>query len=229
MAKKSDAAATGCLIAIGIIVVPFVLLYEWLGPVGFWIIVLLLSVLVLVGFIKQPQDKSGSATPTTAKKKLSRSNRKWETYTRYDTKLNEYVVETDWPAQFKQIEQAITESDYDFARVWLQKFAYTITGNSEVSQELKDWFKRIMTEFAKQDPLYREVMDGVKFVVMRHPGIVQSKMYQLTPHIDQETIRYVLYFAHELGDITRRKKGRSYELFPAGQVIDAEVIDNSAK
>ena len=96
--------------------------------------------------------------------------------------------------------------------------------NESVTDAQRADFTRLMTAFAKEDPLYREVIDAVRFVVERHPGIVQSKMYQLFPHLDPETIRYVLYFAHELGDITRSKKGRSYELRIPGQIIDSEVV-----
>lgn len=147
-----------------------------------------------------------------------------ETTIRHDQSTGDFIVETDWEKQFQQIDQARRSGDYDFARVWLQKFAYTITGNDSVSQEVKDRFKRLMTEFAKEDPLYREVMAHVKPLVMQQPGIVQSTIYKKFPHLEQETIRYVLYFAHEIGDITRRKKGRSYELMPPGQVIEGEVV-----
>lgn len=149
------------------------------------------------------------------------------TLTKHHPETGELIVETDWEAQFQEIDRARYAGDYDFARMWLQKFANYITGNEHVSQGLKDRFKLAMTAFAKEDPLYCEVIKAVRFVVMNCPGLLQTKTYQLFPHHDQESIRYVLYFAHELGDITRRKKGRSYELFLPSQLVDGEVIEET--
>jgi len=109
------------------------------------------------------------------------------------------------------IEAAINSGNWDWARAALQKMAYEMVGD-HVSQQDKDNFKALMTRFAQKDPLYREVMGLLLPVIQQNPGILQSKIYGFAPH-DQETIRYVLYFAHELGDLTRIKKGNSYQLF----------------
>lgn len=109
--------------------------------------------------------------------------------------------------------------NYDVARAILQKFAYGMVGPG-VSEDDKARFRTLMTGFALDDPLYREVMGKLKPIVLAHPGILQSSIYPYLPEYDQETVRYVAYFGHEIGDIHRRKKGRSYELLPPGVVID---------
>lgn len=118
----------------------------------------------------------------------------------------------------EEIERAWRAGDYDAARAALQKHAYGMLGASEDDKQI---FRQVVTEFAKDDPLYQEIMAKIKPLVLSHPGILQSTIYQELPEYDQETIRYVAYFGHEIGDIHRRKKGRSYELLPPGTVIDA--------
>lgn len=108
---------------------------------------------------------------------------------------------------------AINSGDWDWARAALQKIAYSMVG-SGVTQAQKDEFKGLMIYFADRDPLYKALLKQLLPVIKREPGILQSKIYDFAPEYDQETIRYVLYFAHELGDINRVKKGRSYNLFP---------------
>jgi hypothetical protein len=109
--------------------------------------------------------------------------------------------------------------NYDVARALLQKAAYGMVG-AGVNEEDNARFKTLMTTFALDDPLYREVMAKLKPIVLAQPGILQSSVYARLPEYDQETVRYVAYFGHEIGDIHRRKKGRSYELLPPGRVID---------
>jgi len=117
------------------------------------------------------------------------------------------------------IEGAINSGNWDWARTALQKMAYEMVGD-HVSQQEKDSFKALMTRFAEQDPLYREVMALLLPVIQQNQGILQSKIYGFAPGYDQETLRYVLYFAHELGHIVRLKQGRSYKLLPPGETID---------
>lgn len=214
------------LIIMAIVVAPFVLLWQEVGPVWFLVIVVGIPVLVAVrwnpqkAFEKARAAKNQPTVPVVAEKSPS-SERKIETYIRHDAEQGVDYIETDWPAQFRQIEQARAEKDFDFARLWLQKFAYTITGKADVPQEIKDRFKRVMTDFAEEDPLYREVMAIALPYILANPGTLQSKIYGHLPHWSEEEVRYVLYFANELGHIHRRKKGRSYELLPPGAVIDA--------
>lgn len=122
----------------------------------------------------------------------------------------------------EDIEHAWQSGNYDLARGALQKYAYGMVGPG-VSEEDKARFRTVMTTFAQDDPLYREVMAKLKPVVLANPGILQSSIYTRLPEYDQETVRYVAYFGHEIGDIHRRKKGRSYELLPPGEVIDMQT------
>lgn len=108
---------------------------------------------------------------------------------------------------------------YDEVRLRLQKISYGMLEKG-VTEDDRQRFRQFMTEFAQVDPLYREVIALVKPFVIDHPGTLQSEVYAKFPAYGQETLRYVLYFAHELGAIHRRKKGRSYELLPPGRVVD---------
>lgn len=99
----------------------------------------------------------------------------------------------------------------------LQKIAYTMVGPSVTAEEKKR-FTQQMTEFAKEDPLYNEVMARLIPLVQANPGITQSKLYKGEPDHIKEQMRYVLYFASELGHIRRVKKGNSYELYPPNMV-----------
>lgn len=127
-------------------------------------------------------------------------------------------VDPDSPIEVEVAHQWAS-GNYDMARAILQKFAYGMVGKG-VSEDDKARFRTLMTEFALDDPLYREVMAKLKPIVLAQPGILQSAVYASLPEYDQETVRYVAYFGHEIGDIHRRKKGRSYELLPPGAVID---------
>ncbi|WP_171694570.1 hypothetical protein [Methylomonas sp. ZR1] len=124
----------------------------------------------------------------------------------------EYQLSIDWESKFLQIEQAVKHGDYEFARIWLQKFAYTSV-DKDVPQFVRDRFKSLMSAFAKEDPLYRRLISEIKPIIESQPGVLQTSLYPLLPEFNEEQIRYVLYFAHELGDLNRLKKGRSYQLF----------------
>lgn len=75
-----------------------------------------------------------------------------------------------------------------------------------------------MTHFANEDPLYRQVMERITPLVQANPGMMQSTIYKGQSDEIKEQIRYVLYFAHELGDIHRIKKGNSYLLYLPGYI-----------
>ena len=92
----------------------------------------------------------------------------------------------------------------------MQKMAYTI--NREPA-ETQARFKLLMTTFARQDPLYKTGMELVHEIVAKEPGIRQTKLYPHLQPMSTEDARYVLYFAHELGDICRVKKGNSYLVY----------------
>jgi tetratricopeptide (TPR) repeat protein len=112
-----------------------------------------------------------------------------------------------------EIESAWKRGDYDFVRAQLQKIAHTMVGSS-VSPEEKKRFTDLMKSFAKDDPLYNDVMSRLTPLLNEHPGMLQSQIYKGQPDHIKEQIRYVLYFANELGHIRRVKKGNSYELYP---------------
>ncbi|WP_435626953.1 hypothetical protein [Candidatus Ferrigenium straubiae] len=111
------------------------------------------------------------------------------------------------------IETAWARGDYDWARQQLQKIAYGMVGDSVTDAQRKS-FTRLMTDFAREDPLYQEVMARVIPLVQANPGMLQSQIYKGQPDHIKEQMRYVLYFANELGHIKRIKKGNSYKLLP---------------
>lgn len=116
-----------------------------------------------------------------------------------------------------EIIEAYERQEFDELRRFLQKIAYGMV-DKRVPQEEKDEFKKIMTYFANRDPLYKDMIVKLIPIIAKQEGILQSKIYPYLPQYDPETIRYVLYFAHELGDIRREKKGRSYELYTSTYV-----------
>jgi hypothetical protein len=119
-----------------------------------------------------------------------------------------------------EIVSAWERGNYDWARRELQKIAYTLVDKS-VPQETKDEFTRLMAEFAKEDPLYRQVMARLLPMIHANPGMMQSQIYKGESDEIKEQMRYVIYFSDVLGHIRREKKGNSYRLFPPGNVIDA--------
>lgn len=122
----------------------------------------------------------------------------------------------DFEALFRE---TMRRGMYDIARQQLQKIAYTMVS---AKPEDKNRFTQVMSEFARQDPLYMDIMATVMKIVEKEPGIKQTQTYKYFPGYSPEEIRYVLYFAHEIGDIFRKKKGNTYQLFPSGTVIDGD-------
>jgi hypothetical protein len=116
-----------------------------------------------------------------------------------------------WLAHCIEIENAWNRGDYDWARQQLQRIAYGMVEPSVTDTQRAD-FTRLMTAFAKEDPLYNDVMQRVIPMITANPGIVQSQIYKGQPDDIKEQMRYVLYFANELGHINRIKKGNSYQL-----------------
>lgn len=127
--------------------------------------------------------------------------------------VKDKTMNTDYPNGTPlEIIEAYERQSFDEMRRFLQQVAYGMVGKG-VSQEDKDEFKKIMTFFANRDPLYKEMIVKLIPIIAKQEGILQSKIYPYLPEYDTEVIRYVLYFAHELGDVKRVKKGRSYELY----------------
>lgn len=128
---------------------------------------------------------------------------------------------------FRTIKPMLANGDWNGARLFLQKCAY---GIKQQSAEEQQNFKEIMTAFASSDPLYRMCLDSVLPIIQENPGIKQTALYaHMTAAPDAEIARYVLYFADELGDVVRRKKGNSYLVFPAGFVIPDEPVKKRRK
>lgn len=112
----------------------------------------------------------------------------------------------DFKAQFDS-------DDWNQKRQFLQKIAYGIAAHPRREQDV---FKLFMTVFAESDPLYRLCLAQLLPVVTATPGIKQTDLYGHMPAApDVELARYVLYFAHELGEVVRVKKGRTYQVYPA--------------
>jgi len=110
--------------------------------------------------------------------------------------------------------------DFDTARMGYQKTAYA---SPRLTDEcLKEALKRELTGFAQSDPLYRELMAEILPLVKQCPGIKQTELYALL-NFDREIVSYVLYFAAEIFDLVRRKSGRTYQLFPPGNMIEGGI------
>lgn len=202
--RKNNSAMFGWMLILS----PFVFIYDKLGPLLFWGAVGFISVMMFA--------MSSSSNKQKRQKRQGRTNAKSGKFQPVMQRVNnedgDDTIEINWPETFIVIDKAIHKKDYDFARTWLQKFAQVIV-RKEVPQAMRDRFRILMTVFAKEDPLYLDVLPKIKFLVDAEPGILQTAIYPMLPQYSQETLRYVLYFAHELGDLTRLKKGRSYQLF----------------
>lgn len=146
-----------------------------------------------------------------AKKEKRAAKTKSKEVIKEDTLSNieEYIYPENTPIE---IIQEYEKQDFEQMRRYLQQIAQGMVGNRHTEEEKKE-FKEIMTYFASRDPLYMELIKQLCVIVAKNEGILQSKIYPYVPNYDTSTVRYVLYFAHELGDILRIKKGRSYELF----------------
>ncbi len=121
------------------------------------------------------------------------------------------VAELDWGKQMAEIRKAWEAGDYEFARTWLQKLAYTITAE-KAPDSVHAKFKELMVAFTKDDPLYATVMDVALPVIREQPGIIQSQLAKQYPQFDAEQFRYAMYYGEIIGDVVREKKGRSYAL-----------------
>ncbi|GHU33567.1 hypothetical protein AGMMS50256_25720 [Betaproteobacteria bacterium] len=107
----------------------------------------------------------------------------------------------------------LRDGDYDGARMALQKIASIVHSEKAENPDLVRRFTALMCQFTRIDPLYRECMEIIVPLVEASPGILQTALYPKLP-VDVETARYVLYFAHETGDLVREKKGNSYKVYP---------------
>ncbi|MBZ0330857.1 hypothetical protein KZO25_11080 [Halomonas sp. ANAO-440] len=118
----------------------------------------------------------------------------------------------DWFNQRTLATALAVQPGVDASRETLQKVAYEITRPSH-PEEQQQWFRECMTQFVRLDPMYQKTIGRVRDMVRQRPGVVQSEIYKERTEPEMEVARYVLYFAHELGDIRREKAGRSYKLY----------------
>ncbi|HDR1021280.1 TPA: hypothetical protein QB352_000517 [Pasteurella multocida] len=109
---------------------------------------------------------------------------------------------------------AWNNTDYNYARQCYQKIAYSYNDFTELEQET---FTKEVSEFAKNDPVYQQIVELVKEQIRLEKGpILQSKLTNIVKidygEAGAELLRYVLYYAAYNDDIIRTKKGRSYLL-----------------
>lgn len=115
----------------------------------------------------------------------------------------------------EDIAAAVANADWNTARRWLQKIAYRMVA-PEVTAEGKAQFTAIMKTFASGDPAYGKLLDRALPTIRAQPGVMQSEFTRGLVGEEVEIVRYMFYFAHELGDIVRVKKGNSYQLYAPG-------------
>lgn len=115
---------------------------------------------------------------------------------------------------------ALQAHNEDAARLYYQKAAY---GSPHLTAEQNQTLKAEITQFVATDSKYQYYIAPLRQAVQQNEGILQSKLYAvLDVHDEQnkEAIRYIAYFAHELGDIVRIKSGRSYRLYSSQAIAD---------
>lgn len=104
--------------------------------------------------------------------------------------------------------------DFDTARMYYQKAAYSIHGTDKSNQ---DTFTQEVAQFAREDPVYQRGVQLIReYIKEQNKPVLQSDMtaYVKKYYGEQQTevLRYVLYYAEVRKDLYRRKQGRSYLL-----------------
>jgi len=91
---------------------------------------------------------------------------------------------------------------------------------TELEQASKEY-----DSFVQRDPIFKKLFTALNAGIKENPGILQSEitgkfetmnwgqLYNYDRPIAKDDVYYALYFADKFGYITRKKKGRSYELF----------------
>lgn len=208
MAKKSDSVLYAVLFVLALIALPFIWLYQTVGQGWFLAIVVGLPVVGLTAYVIRHRRLNAQARDE-ALKLQEEERRLRDLGWIFDDSFNLYLL--------SKIEHVKTEADFNWARDQLQQIAYSLVSKS-VPQEQRDHFTAFMKRFALIDPLYYRVLEKALPIIQSTPGVTQSTLYKDLPAKEKELIRYVLYFAHELGHIYRKKKGRSYQLFPSEEI-----------
>lgn len=182
-------------------------------------LILLIAAVVAIGLVMRSRKSDSGSQPSArpAPASATRSRKPSALMTIFEDRAPGQLTPS---TLVPRAEQAMERSDFDEARMCLQKCAYHFSnaedtrsrpGFEEARQELTE----IMKRFAARDPLYQEVLGQVRPLVEQTPGMMQSELTKGRDSDEAEKIRYVLYFASELGDLRREKKGRSYQLYPA--------------
>jgi hypothetical protein len=120
---------------------------------------------------------------------------------------------------FSNCHRFMSLGQWDLARRSLQKIAYSIVSRSPAE---KQEFTELMKEFAARDPLVSGVLRKAMPLIRAEPGILQTAVYKYIPGVGIEEIRYAFYFAEQLGILRREKKGSSYRLFSATDIINTD-------
>ena len=61
------------------------------------------------------------------------------------------------------------------------------------------------THFMKTDRTYHFLLEEIKHVIERHPGILQTDLYKELPKYHHTDLNHVLYFAAKEGEIKKTK------------------------
>lgn len=84
-----------------------------------------------------------------------------------------------------------------------------VNTGGQLERELEE-AKQEYSDFAKTDPLYKQIRDAAVEKIREQPGILQTELYKVLPQFDKTDITYAMYFADEQRTIIRTKKGRTY-------------------
>ena len=247
MARKQDSLAVGYAIVLAVLAAPFVWAHSvagWLGVVG--LVACLVAAFMLWVWVAQwlqrpatppvaPPQKQWTPEPYTADYDLPTES--WQARVERLSPQSKPVQQehgfqsagvfaskvADPPQSWQdtynkgpaEIDRLVTMGDWNSARVALQRIAY---GMLDAPPDLKTQFTQAMCKFAVRDPLYQQVMQTAVPIITQLPGITQAKLYAGMSDDKKELMRYVLYYAAEMGQIVRQKKGNSYALYPQGFV-----------
>lgn len=109
--------------------------------------------------------------------------------------------------------------DIPAARAHYQRAAY---GFSQLSEAQIEALKQEIASLARADPLYLETLPLLREQLLAAPGLLQADLTRQMGGPTTEALRYVLYYADQIGDIVRVKSGRSYRLYLPGQPVPPE-------
>lgn len=195
---------------------------KWLGIVAIAVVTVGIFILLEKRMPNLPQARQ--VLPPAPQAAATATTPTWAIHTTpyKQTEPVQPLVTQSWQATIgkgaAEIDRLVAAGDWDSARTALQHIAY---GMVDAEPQAKQQFTQAMCQFAARDPLYHAVLQVVTPLIDATPGMLQSKFYPHLPDVAPETIRYVLYYAAELGAAVRRKKGSSYAMFPKSHAVNA--------